>query len=176
MVFGRGGEEAERLADLDIAFEFVPGITAALGAAASMGIPLSYRAESRSIAFVTAHTAKGESVESVVRTFPRVDTLAVYMGLGSLPALATHLAALRFEPGTPCALVSRATQQGERSVFGTLASIARRAATEGIESPAILLVGQSILRAIPRDILDAAESAGILPEVAEGRTAESNIA
>ncbi len=91
-VFGRGGEEAEELAALSIPFEVVPGISAALGAAASAGIPLTHRECASSVTFVTAHATRQEDDDLAFRV-PRTGTLVFYMGLARVEETCTVLVA-----------------------------------------------------------------------------------
>src|SRR4029079_16710248 len=83
-VFGRGGEEAEELAALGIPFEVVPGISAAMGAASSAGIPLTHRDASQSVSFVTAHVKHDGTSDVLIDRVPRTGTIVLYMGLGTL--------------------------------------------------------------------------------------------
>jgi uroporphyrin-III C-methyltransferase len=146
LVFGRGGEEAEELAAARIPFEIVPGISAALGAAASTHIPLTHREVARSVTFCTAHASNG--VVDVGGSVPANGTIVFYMGLGSLEATCESLVAAGRDRATPAAVVSRATTPDERIVVGTLASIARLVADAALEAPALLIVGDVVARAV----------------------------
>ena len=109
-VFGRGGEEAEELAAARVPFEVVPGISAALGAAAATGIPLTHREVASSVTFATAHAANPRSSErDVAAIVPREGTLVFYMGLGRIEELCADLITLGRSPETPAAVVSRAS-------------------------------------------------------------------
>jgi len=146
MVFGRGGEEAEELDAARVPFELVPGISAALGAAASTGIPLTHRDVASSVTFATAHAATGEvNLDEVARGS---GTVVFYMGLGRLEATCDSLVAAGRAKGTPAAVVSKATRPDQRVVVGTLANIAARVRAEGIEAPALLLVGDVVARRV----------------------------
>ena len=143
-IFGRGGEEVEELAAAGIAFEVVPGITAACGASAYAGIPLTHRDHAQSVVFATGHRRAGESaLDWAALARPR-QTAVIYMGVGQL---ATHCAAL-IEHGrdaaTPAALVENATTPRQRLVTGTLATLPERAAAAGIRPPALLIVGEVV--------------------------------
>jgi len=159
LVFGRGGEEAEELAAARIPFEIVPGISAALGAAASTHIPLTHRDVARSVTFCTAHAANG--VVDIVRSVPAEGTVVFYMGLGSLDATCASLVAAGRDATTPAAVISRATTPDERVVFGTLANIAERASAASLEAPALFIVGEVVARAIasPADVRALAQRA-----------------
>lgn len=144
-VFGRGGEEAEELAAAGISFTVVPGVTAALGAAASACLPLTYRGLSRSVTLATAHR-EGEPDDEGLGSLPCDGTLVLYMGLERLERVLASLVARGRAPETPAALVSKATTPSEVVVTGTLGDLAARVRALGLEPPAILLVGDSLRR------------------------------
>jgi uroporphyrin-III C-methyltransferase len=141
-VFGRGGEEAEELAAAGVPFEVVPGISAALAAAASARIPLTHRDCASSVTLVTAHAARGEA--DVAPNVSARGTLVFYMGLARLGETCDALAASGRDPATPAALVARASLPGERVIVGTLGTIASLAKADGVEGPALLLVGEVV--------------------------------
>jgi len=133
LVFGRGGEEAEELAAARIPFEIVPGITAALAACASAGVPLTHRDCAASVTLATAQRA--------VDAVDQPGTLVFYMGLGTLEAT---LAGLDRAPSTPAMVVSRATLPDERVVTGTIADLAAKVREANIEPPALVVVGEVV--------------------------------
>jgi uroporphyrin-III C-methyltransferase len=143
-VFGRGGEEAEELAAARVPFEIVPGISAALGAAASTGIPLTHREHASSVTLATAHAATGDGTPTLEANVPREGTVVFYMGLGRIEATCAALVAGGRAPETPAAVVSRATTPDERLVIGTLADIVERVRAAGLEPPALLVVGDVV--------------------------------
>jgi uroporphyrinogen III methyltransferase/synthase len=142
-LFGRGGEEAEALHAAGVPYEVVPGVTAALGAAACSGIPLTHRACASAVVFVTGHEnpAKGEpGVDWVALTrFP--GTLVIYMGLGRLEALARGLIDRGKPADTPTAVVQSATTGQQHTVTAPLEQIAEAVKTAGLTSPAVMLIG-----------------------------------
>jgi uroporphyrin-III C-methyltransferase len=147
LVFGRGGEEAEELTAARIPFEFVPGITAALGAAASTGVPLTHRDCASQITLLTAHGAENRS--GAPPPPPPVEgTLVIYMGLSTLPETCQNLVARGRPASTPALLVSRATTPHERRLVGTLATIAELAHAARLDPPALLIVGDVVGRAV----------------------------
>jgi uroporphyrin-III C-methyltransferase len=148
MIFGRGGEEAEELEAVHVPFEIVPGISAALGAAASAGIPLTHRDCSSKVTFATAHGACEDGGPFALGDLPAEGTIVFYMGLGRLGAVSEALVARGRRADTPVAVVSRATQPGERVVVATLASIAAVASEAKVEAPALLIVGEVVARRI----------------------------
>src|SRR4051812_11798674 len=142
-VFGRGGEEAQALAEAGVPFEVVPGVTAGVAAPAYAGIPVTHRDDASAVAFVTGHEdpQKPETAldwEALAR-FP--GTLVLYMGVRNLPEIARRLVGAGRAPGEPAAVVERGTLPGQRAVEGTLANIAERVAEAGVKAPAITLVG-----------------------------------
>jgi uroporphyrin-III C-methyltransferase len=145
-VFGRGGEEAEELAVARVPFEVVPGISAALGAAASTRIPLTHRDLASSVTLATAHAMQGEP--DLEANVPEHGTLVFYMGLGRLAETCAALISNGRRPETPAALVSRATLPDEKLVVGTLADIADRARQAAMEAPALLIVGDVVARRV----------------------------
>jgi uroporphyrin-III C-methyltransferase / precorrin-2 dehydrogenase / sirohydrochlorin ferrochelatase len=143
-IFGRGGEEIEALAAQGIGFEVVPGVTAAAGAAAYAGIPLTHRDYAQSCVFVTGHQKKGAlhlDWRAIAR--PR-QTIAVYMGVGGLEAICQGLVEHGLAPDLPAALVEKATLPAQRVVEGTLATLPAVAAGAGVKPPALLIVGEVV--------------------------------
>jgi uroporphyrin-III C-methyltransferase/precorrin-2 dehydrogenase/sirohydrochlorin ferrochelatase len=149
LVFGRGGEEAEALEDAGVAFEIVPGITAALACAAQARIPLTHRDAARSVTLVTGHTRDGTLELDFQATVQAGGTLAVYMGITTLPLLRDGLAAAGQDPRTPAALIERGGTARQRALFGTLCDLVERAAAWSTGGPALLLVGPAVGRAVP---------------------------
>jgi uroporphyrinogen III methyltransferase/synthase len=142
-VFGRGGEEAEALAEAGVHFEIVPGVTAGIAAPAYAGIPVTHRDEASAVAFVTAHEdpAKEESALdwAALAAFP--GTLVFYMGVRALPVLAAALVEHGRASTEPAAVVERGTLPGQRTVTGPLGQIATLAQEAGVRAPAITVVG-----------------------------------
>jgi uroporphyrinogen III methyltransferase/synthase len=142
-VFGRGGEEALVLRAAGIPFEIVPGITAGIAAPAYAGIPVTHRDRASAVALVTGHEdpAKPESAIDwpALAAFP--GTLVFYMGVKQLPRIAEQLIAGGRPADEPAAVIERGTLPGQRTVVGTVATIAELAAAEGIRPPSITLVG-----------------------------------
>src|SRR3954449_2047295 len=142
-VFGRGGEEAQALADAGVPFEVVPGVTAGVAAPAYAGIPVTHRDDASAVAFVTGHEDPDKLETALdwdaLARFP--GTLVLYMGVRNLPEIARRLVSAGRAPGEPAAVVERGTLPGQRAVEGTLANIAERVAAAGVKPPAITLVG-----------------------------------
>ncbi len=142
-IFGRGGEEAEELAAAGIPFEVVPGVTAAIAATATAGIPLTHREDSAGVAFVTGHRdANGEQgvdPDGSLARFP--GTLVFYMGVKRLAENARDLIAGGRPADQPAAVIERGATPRQRVVTGTLGTIAEKAAAEGVRPPALIVVG-----------------------------------
>ncbi|MEA2351646.1 MAG: uroporphyrinogen methyltransferase / synthase [Thermoleophilaceae bacterium] len=142
-VFGRGGEEAQALAAAGVPFEVVPGVTAGVAAPAYAGIPVTHRDDASAVAFVTGHEDpdKPESALdwSALAAFP--GTLVLYMGVRRLDEIAAALIDAGRPADQPAAVVARGTQAGQRTVAGTLGDIAASVAGEGIEPPAVTVIG-----------------------------------
>lgn len=143
-VFGRGGEEIATLAEAGVAFEVVPGITAACGAAAYAGIPLTHRDYAHSCVFVTGHLKDGTlDLDWDALARPQ-QTVVIYMGVRALAQLCEKLVAHGRGVDTPAALIERATLSRQRVVEGTLATLPAFAAAENVKPPALLVVGEVV--------------------------------
>jgi len=145
-VFGRCAEEMIVLNEEGIAFEIVPGVTAALACAAYAGIPLSHRDYGSSISFLTGHEdIEKESLRVNFRKFAEVGgTLCIYMGMGKLEEIITKLLKGGLPPDKPAAIVSQGTLPNQRKVVSTLDQIVDDAKKAKLEAPAIIFVGNAI--------------------------------
>ena len=145
-VFGRGGEEALALREAGIDFQVVPGVTAGVAAAAYAGIPVTHRGVSTGVALVTGHEDPAKPEQELdwdaLAAFP--GTLVFYMGVRALRRIADSLIAAGRPQSQPVALVERGTLPGQRTVSGTLATIAEVAAREDVKAPAITVVGDVV--------------------------------
>ena len=148
MIFGRGGEEAEQLAARRIPFEIVPGVSAALGAASSTGIPLTHRDAASSVSFVTAHKRHDSEDDDLAARVPREGTVVLYMGLSTLREAARSLVAGGRSPSTPVAVVSHATLPTQREVVADLATIADAVEAAALPAPALVIVGDVVSRRV----------------------------
>jgi uroporphyrin-III C-methyltransferase/precorrin-2 dehydrogenase/sirohydrochlorin ferrochelatase len=149
LVFGRGGEEAEALAAAGLPCEIVPGITAALACAADAGIPLTHRDASRSVTLATGHTRDGTLELDFVALARPGATLAIYMGVHTLPLLLDGLLRHRFDPATPAALVERGGTPACRILRGNLPDLAAQAALWSMGGPMLVLIGAVVARRAP---------------------------
>ena len=141
-IFGRGGEEIEALLGHGVAFEVVPGVTAAAGAASYAGIPLTHRDYAQACVFATGHMKNGSAqLDWPALTRPN-QTVAVYMGVGALAQICAGLVEHGLPAATPAALVENATLPQQRVTAGTLASLP--ALAQGAKPPALLIVGEVV--------------------------------
>jgi uroporphyrinogen III methyltransferase/synthase len=145
-VFGRGGEEAEALAAAGIAFEVVPGVSSVHSVACYAGIPLTHRDHASSVTVVTGHDAPSSPANKV--DWPALaripGTLVVLMGLRNIQAIAATLIAHGRPPETPVAITSRGTTGRQQTAVGTLDTVGELAAREGLEPPAITVIGEVV--------------------------------
>ena len=139
-IFGRGGEETEALAAAGVAFEVIPGITAALACAASANIPLTHRDSTQTVTFATGHQ-RGETLDLDFAWLARGGTLAIYMGLHTLPALRDGLFGGGLDPATPAALIERGGRPEQRVLRGTLDELVAQAQAWSTGGPTLTLVG-----------------------------------
>ena len=140
-VFGRGGEELQVLREAGIPVVVVPGITAALGAAASTGIPLTQRGVAQSVTFVTATGAQAAQLDWRALAAPQ-QTVVVYMGVGQIDDVVARLSAQGVAASHPVALIERATWPDQRVLCGTLGTLQALAQQSQLQSPTLLVVGE----------------------------------
>ena len=143
MVFGRGGEEADELRAHGIEVEIVNGITAGLAAATALGVGLTHRDHAHGVIFVTGHArADGSPLHwpTLAAAAAQGLTLVVYMGVASVEALQAGLLSA-LGAGTPAAVLQNVSLATQRHAVCTLGTLARTIAAEGLESPAIIIVG-----------------------------------
>lgn len=146
-VFGRGGEEARRLASDRIPFEVVPGVTAALAAGAYAGIPLTQRNTSSSLVFLTGHEdPQKHELQIDWRSYGALKntTLAIYMGMGHLRQILGELIAGGLAPDTPAAAVQWASLGRQRTIAATAATLAAEVEVKKLGAPAVVFVGEVV--------------------------------
>jgi len=143
-IFGRGGEEIEALSEHGIAFQVIPGITAAMGCASYAGIPLTHREHAQSCVFVTGHEKNGQlnlNWQSLIQ--PR-QTVVVYMGLTSMPTIVKGFIDNGAAATTPAAVIENGTRANQRVITGTLQSLAEQTKKAEIGSPALIIIGSVV--------------------------------
>ncbi len=143
-IFGRGGEEAEALAEAGIPFEVVPGVSSAVAVPAYAGIPLTHRGLSSSFAVITGHEDACKDGPGVdwERLATAVDTLVVLMGARTLPRIVATLLGHGRSPATPVALIRWGTTEAQETITGSLADIVDKAA--GIRPPVVAVIGEVV--------------------------------
>jgi uroporphyrinogen III methyltransferase/synthase len=177
-VFGRGGEEALALRAAGIPYEIVPGVTSGVAAAAYAGIPVTHRGLASAVALVTGHEDPDKDLDTAIdwpalAAFP--GTLVFYMGVRALPNIARSLIGAGRSEQEPVAIVERGTLPGQRTVTGTLATIADVARAENVRAPSIALVGPVAAMADELSWLDAAPLAGLTVAVTRARASASGL-
>jgi uroporphyrinogen III methyltransferase/synthase len=142
-VFGRGGEEAEELAAAGIPFEVVPGVTAAVAVPAYAGIPVTHRRYTTLVTFITGHEDPTKDASTIpwAALGPNPGTLVFLMGVKNLAENCRRLLEAGRSPETPAAVIESGTTLSQRTVVGTLATIADQAREADISPPAVLVVG-----------------------------------
>jgi len=145
-IFGRGGEEAMVLAEADIPFEIVPGVTAAVAAAAYAGIPMTHRDCTTTLGFVTGHEDPAKKLSSLdwEKLATGVGTLVFYMGLTNLENICEQLVAHGRDPQTPVAVVRCATTPRQQTLDGTLTDIVDMVRSADFKPPALIFVGEVV--------------------------------
>lgn len=145
-IFGRGGEEVEKLHAAGILFEVVPGVTSATAAATYAGIPITHRDYTASVAFVTGHEdpTKANSTIDWEKLSTGAGTLVIYMGIKNLPTIVANLIKYGRAPQTPVAVVRWASTPLQRSVVGTLDTIVEVVAEAQIKPPSLVIVGEVV--------------------------------
>lgn len=143
-IFGRGGEEIELLAQNNIPFQVVPGITAASGCAAYAGIPLTHRDYAQSVRFVTGHLKNDSTNLQWPELANPTQTLVFYMGLVGLKEICESLITHGRAATTPVALIEKGTTQEQRVLIADLSSIAAVVATQDVHAPTLFIVGDVV--------------------------------
>ncbi|WP_174249777.1 siroheme synthase CysG [Candidatus Sodalis sp. SoCistrobi] len=141
-IFGRGGEELQTVAAAGISFQVVPGITAAAGATAYAGIPLTHREHAQSITFITGHLRDGADALDWQALACGRQTLAIYMGVVKAAEISSQLIRHGRSPQTPVAVISRGTRSDQSVQTGTLAALDQLA--QGAPTPALLVIGEVV--------------------------------
>jgi uroporphyrin-III C-methyltransferase/precorrin-2 dehydrogenase/sirohydrochlorin ferrochelatase len=139
-IFGRGGEELAALREAGLRVAVVPGVTAALGCAAEIGLPLTLRDEASRLTFITAQRSEADTATDWSALRDPQTTVVVYMGLAAAATVRDGLIGAGRDPHTPAAVLARGTRADAASAVGVLADLEQLAARVG-EGPALLVVG-----------------------------------
>ena len=185
LIFGRGGEEIEALRAAAISYEIVPGVTSALGAAATAAIPLTHRQTSSAVVLLTAHQAPGSEAANWKKLAGSGATLVIYMPGQDYSAISAKLSSAGVSSDVPCALLSQATtphQRIHRTTVGELSTAPH------LPTPTLLVVGE-VLRfadvpkieefAVPHSSVNLSPEGALFPRVADlatSRTDEESLA
>ncbi len=153
-IFGRGGEEAEACRDAGIAVEVVPGISAAMGGAAEALLPLTHRDASSAVSFV-AGQCKGLTDQNWAGLAGKGRTLVIYMGVATAADITEKLISDGVSPDMPVAVLERVTRKGSRAIRTLLTDLGDMIDREGVASPAIIIVGEVVLKSDAQDKLRA---------------------
>jgi len=145
-VLGRGGEEAEALAQNHIPFEVVPGVSSAVAVPAYAGIPVTHRGIASSFTVVTGHKASESDEPRIAwdKLSAGTDTLVILMGIGNLANVVDQLIKNNKPPSTPLAVITHGTTGRQRCVMGTLQDIIEKVKSENLEPPSVVVVGDVV--------------------------------
>lgn len=144
-IFGRGGEEAQALAAAGVPFQVIPGLTAAQGASASTGIPLTHRDHACALVLATGHLRDNNGLDMDWQMLARPrQTVVLYMGVNNLPEIVRQLQAHGLSGQTPAALVEKATLPEERCITGTLDDLPALALRHQVRPPALIMIGEVV--------------------------------
>ncbi len=143
-IFGRGGEEIQALEEAGLQWEVIPGITTALGAAATLGIPLTHRGYSSQLILMTGHKQKEQSVSEFSSMVLQNKALVIYMGLNRLASIVNDLLLANNSEHTPIAIVQNATLANQKVVTGTIGTIVEQYNQEKLVSPCLIIIGEVV--------------------------------
>jgi uroporphyrin-III C-methyltransferase len=145
LIFGRGSEEAQALREAGISVSYVPGITAAQGAAAATGIPLTHRGLATGVRYITGHRARNAALDLDWANLAHEDTtLVVYMGAANIREISTELLAHGLARDLPVMMIASATTPDERRLVSTLEAIAERVQSASDGVPVLFIIGHVV--------------------------------
>ena len=142
-IFGRGGEEMQALLAAGIEVEVIYGITAGIAVPAALGIPVTHRDFSHGVTLVTGHTRLSGAIDWSALVKSKT-TLVIYMGVGNLATIVDALCSAGMSPQTPACVIQDGTLMSQLSVVDTLEGLCAAVAVAGVESPAIIVVGEVV--------------------------------
>jgi len=167
-IFGRGGEELEAVRTAGIEVQVVPGISSALGCAASAGIPLTHRDHAQTLTFVTGHAKAGGVPDLDWASLARSQqTVVVFMGVGTSGSISEKLIAAGRAPNTPVAVIENGTRANEIRVFGKLFDLSGMIDRAGIKGPALLVIGEVVSVVAPKETGKLTGAAKALDKIVE---------
>ena len=140
-VFGRGGEELAALRAAGVPVEVVPGVTAAMGCAAAIGLALTEREERRSLTLLTGHASDGPAEHDWAALARPGQMLAIYMGVGAAGHIQGRLLGAGIDPATPVTVVENGTLPGQKVATGTIGRLVETLIEASIKGPAMIFVG-----------------------------------
>ena len=143
-IFGRGGEEIEFMLERGYCVEVIPGVTAASGAAASIGLPLTHRDYSSEVSFITGHKKMDGNYSDFTSLNIENRTVVIYMGVSALPEMAKEICRKPDNCKIPFVIVEKASTKNERVIRGRLGEIAEIAEKEKVSPPALLIIGNIV--------------------------------
>lgn len=165
-VFGRGSEEAQHLAQHGIAFEVVPGVTAATACAAYAGIPLTHRGLATGVHFVTGHRHNNEPLDIAWNKLADPQsTIVVYMGLANVDEICAALIAAGLPGTTPAAAIANGTTPAQRRCITTLAELPASVTAQHFTPPVLFIIGKVVALAHELDWFSMAEAVGLRADV-----------
>ena len=142
-LFGRGGEELELLSEHDIPYEVVPGVTSSIAVPAYNGIPVTHRDFTSSLHIITGHKRAGEAYDINFKALVETrGTLVFLMGVTALPDICKHLLEAGMDPDMPAAILQKGTTAGQKRIVATVDTLPEEVKRQGIETPAIIVVGR----------------------------------
>ncbi|MGI6006886.1 MAG: uroporphyrinogen-III C-methyltransferase [Ruminococcus sp.] len=142
-LFGRGGEELELLSENDIPYEVVPGVTSPMAVPAYNGIPVTHRDFCSSVHIITGHKRAGEEYDINFKALVDTEgTLVFLMGVTALSDICAHLLEAGMDPDMPAAILQKGTTAGQKRIVATVSTLAEEVKRQGIETPAIIVVGK----------------------------------
>ncbi|MEM7005657.1 MAG: siroheme synthase CysG [Pseudomonadota bacterium] len=159
-IFGRGGEELEALQKEGVDAHIVPGISSALGCAASAGLPLTHRDHAQAVTFVTGHAKSGDVPDLDWQALRSENqTLVIFMGLSNAASITENLIKVGRSPSTPVAIIENGTREEERRFFGNLSEMPQLISRNKVASPALLVIGDVAGRPLEAIIRQAKDEA-----------------
>ena len=143
-IFGRGGEEIEKLAENNVPFQVVPAVTAASGCSAYAGIPLTHRDYAQSVTFATGHLKDGSINLNWDQLTQKNHTIVFYMGLTGMSVISEQLQAHGMSGDMPAALIEQGTTRNQRVHIGTVATLPQLVIDSGVRAPTLTIIGEVV--------------------------------